>query len=59
MRLVAPGEPEALARPIAALLDDERERRRLGAAAHKAVAEQLSWEACGRATVAAYEAALS
>jgi teichuronic acid biosynthesis glycosyltransferase TuaC len=59
MRLVAPGEPEALARLIAELLDDERERRRLGADARAAVAERLSWEACGRATVAAYEAALA
>ena len=59
MRLVPPGDPEALARKIAALLDDERARHRLGTLAREAVAERLSWEACGRATVAAYEAALA
>jgi teichuronic acid biosynthesis glycosyltransferase TuaC len=59
MRLVAPGDPEGLARTLAALLDDEPERLRLGAAARTAVSEHLTWEACGRATVAAYEAALA
>jgi glycosyltransferase involved in cell wall biosynthesis len=58
MQLVAPADPEALARAIDALLADERERRRLGTAARAAVAEHLTWEACGRATVEAYEAAL-
>ena len=59
MRLVAPGDPEELARVIAGLLGDERERRRLGDAARAAVAGHLTWEACGRATVAAYEQALT
>jgi glycosyltransferase involved in cell wall biosynthesis len=59
MLLVAAGDPEGLARTIGALLEDERERRRLGADARATVARELTWEACGRATVAAYEAALS
>ncbi len=59
MCLVAPGEPEGLARTIAALLDDERQRRRLGAAARRAVTEHFTWAACGRATVQAYADALS
>jgi glycosyltransferase involved in cell wall biosynthesis len=58
MLLVAAGDPEGLARTISALLSDERERRRLGADARAAVERHLTWEACGRATVAAYEAAL-
>jgi len=58
MRLVAPGDPEGLARAVAALLDDEPQRRRLGASARAAVAEHFTWAACGRATVAAYEDAL-
>jgi glycosyltransferase involved in cell wall biosynthesis len=58
MLLAAAGDPEGLARTIGALLADERERRRLGADARAAVARHLTWEACGRATVAAYEEAL-
>jgi glycosyltransferase involved in cell wall biosynthesis len=58
MLLVAAGDPEGLAQTIGALLADERERRRLGTGARAAVARELTWEACGRATVAAYEAAL-
>ncbi len=57
--LVAPADPEDLARAIGALLGDERQRRRLGAAARAAVLEHFTWEACGRATVRAYEDALS
>jgi teichuronic acid biosynthesis glycosyltransferase TuaC len=58
MRLVPPGDPEALAAELRALLDEPRWRRELGAAARATVQESFTWEACGRATVAAYEEAL-
>ena len=58
MILVPPREPEALAGAIRDLLADESDRRRLGDAARRTAAENLSWEACGRDTVAAYEDAL-
>lgn len=58
MVLVAPADPEALARAIDALLADEPERRRLGLAGRAAVAKHLSWSAHGRAAVTAYEEAL-
>jgi len=53
---VPPGDPAALARAIRSALDS---RERLGAAARRTVLEHFTWEACGRATVAAYEAALA
>jgi glycosyltransferase involved in cell wall biosynthesis len=58
MRLVPPGDPEALAREIAALLDEPAWRRELGAAARANVEAHFTWERCGRATVAAYADAL-
>jgi glycosyltransferase involved in cell wall biosynthesis len=58
LRLVAPAEPEALAGELRALLDEPEWRRELGAAARANVAAHFTWEACGRATVAAYEDAL-
>ena len=58
LRLVAPGDPEALAGELRALLDEPDWRRELGAAARATVAAAFTWESCGRATVAAYEAAL-
>jgi glycosyltransferase involved in cell wall biosynthesis len=58
MILVPPREPESLALAIRELLADDGERRRLGEAAQRTAAEHLSWEACGRDTVAAYEDAL-
>ena len=59
MVLVPPREPQALAAAIRDLLTaDEEERRRLGDAARRTAAEHLSWEACGRDTVAVYEDAL-
>jgi teichuronic acid biosynthesis glycosyltransferase TuaC len=57
MRLVPPGDPEALAEEIDALLDADWGAR-IGAAAQATVATHFSWEACGAATVAAYEEAL-
>jgi glycosyltransferase involved in cell wall biosynthesis len=58
LRLVAPGEPEALAAELRALLDEPEWRRELGAAARANVEAHFTWEGCGRATVAAYEDAL-
>ena len=58
LRLVAPGDPEALAAELRALLDEPGWRRELGEAARATVEAAFTWEQCGRATVAAYEAAL-
>jgi teichuronic acid biosynthesis glycosyltransferase TuaC len=59
IRFVNPADPEDLARELAALLDDERDRLELGVAARTTVEREFTWEACGRATMAAYEAALT
>ena len=58
IRLVPPGDPEALAEEIRALLDEPGWRRELGEAARLCVEAAFTWEQCGRATVAAYEEAL-
>jgi teichuronic acid biosynthesis glycosyltransferase TuaC len=58
IRLVPPGDPEALATEIGTILAEPRWRRELGDAARATVEAHFTWEACGRATVAAYEAAL-
>ena len=58
IRLVPPGDPDALARTLAGILDDERTRRDLAHAARRTVAEHFTWDGCGRDTVAAYEEAL-
>lgn len=58
MRLVPPGDPEALAAEIDHLLDGDWGTR-IGAAAQAMVAEHFTWDACGAATVAAYEEALA
>jgi teichuronic acid biosynthesis glycosyltransferase TuaC len=58
IRLVAPGDPEGLAAELRALLDDATWRRELGDEARATVERTFTWEACGRATVAAYEEAL-
>jgi teichuronic acid biosynthesis glycosyltransferase TuaC len=58
MRLVAPGDVEALATELGALVGEPRFRHELGTRARATVAERFSWEACGRATVAAYDDAL-
>jgi teichuronic acid biosynthesis glycosyltransferase TuaC len=54
MRLVPPADPEALAREIDHLLDADWGTR-IGAAAQATVAAHFTWDACGAATVAAYE----
>ena len=50
--------PEALAAELRTLLDDAAWRRELGDGARATVERAFTWEACGRATVAAYEEAL-
>jgi teichuronic acid biosynthesis glycosyltransferase TuaC len=58
IRLVAPGEPEELARELDALLSRDEWRNELGAAARETVAHAFTWEVCGRATVEAYAQAM-
>jgi glycosyltransferase involved in cell wall biosynthesis len=55
MALVAPGDIEGLAHAIRTVLAD---RAALGAAARANVEQNFTWDACGRATVTAYEDAL-
>jgi glycosyltransferase involved in cell wall biosynthesis len=55
---VPPRDPAALAAALRPLLKDPARRAALGEAARETAARAFSWEACGRATVAAYEAAL-
>jgi glycosyltransferase involved in cell wall biosynthesis len=57
--LVPPGDPEALASELRALLADEDRRLRLAERARRTVSEQFTWDKCGRDTVAAYEDALA
>lgn len=59
MVLVPPRSPVALAEQIDALLSDPGALVALGGHARKTVQSAFTWEHCGRATVAAYEAALS
>jgi glycosyltransferase involved in cell wall biosynthesis len=58
MRLVPPGDPEALALELRTLLEDPGYRRELGAAARANVEANFTWERCGAQTVQAYEDAL-
>ncbi len=58
IRLVPPGDVELLAATIDALVDDPEFLADLGRRARATVATSFTWEACGRATVAAYEEAL-
>jgi teichuronic acid biosynthesis glycosyltransferase TuaC len=58
LALVPPGDPEALAAQIDDLMEDDRRRAALGALARATVEHAFTWEACGRATVAAYAEAL-
>ena len=59
MSLVAPGDAPALAAAIDGLLSDGAALRAAGEQARATVERAFSWAACGAATVAAYEAALS
>ena len=56
--LVAPGEVEALAAEIDALLSHPERRVDLGRRAAATVRSSFTWEGCGRATVEAYESVL-
>ena len=56
--LVPPRDPATLAGELRELLGDEGLRRELGAEARETVLSHFTWEACGRATVAAYAEAL-
>jgi glycosyltransferase involved in cell wall biosynthesis len=56
--LVPPRDPAALRSAIEGLLGDAGERARLGEAARSAAAGRFSHEACARALVETYEAAL-
>ena len=58
MVLVPPADVEELAAAIVGCLSDAERLRRLSAAARTTAAAHFSWEACGRATVAAYRDAL-
>ncbi len=53
-----PGDVELLAATIDALVDDPEFLRDLGRRARATAEASFTWEACGRATVAAYEEAL-
>jgi glycosyltransferase involved in cell wall biosynthesis len=56
--LAPPRDPVGLAAAIEPLLSDPRRRAALGAQGRATVQRALTWEACGRATVAAYDEAL-
>jgi teichuronic acid biosynthesis glycosyltransferase TuaC len=58
LRLVPPGDVEALAGELHAILSEPAYLADLGERAQHTVAEHFTWEACGRGTVAAYEDAL-
>jgi teichuronic acid biosynthesis glycosyltransferase TuaC len=54
MLLVPPRDPAVLAEAIVELVSDQAELERVSAGARRTAAGHFSWEACGRATVAAY-----
>ena len=58
IRLVPPGDIEALAGELHAMLAEPAYLADLGERAHRTVAEHFTWKACGAATLAAYEEAL-
>jgi teichuronic acid biosynthesis glycosyltransferase TuaC len=58
IRLVPPGDVEALAAQLQAMLAEPPYLADLGEQAQRTVAEHFTWQACGAATVAAYEEAL-
>jgi len=56
-RLVRPGDPEALADAVAALLGDEPRREQLGRSARAIAVERYSWDTIARRLVEIYEPA--
>jgi glycosyltransferase involved in cell wall biosynthesis len=58
-RLVAPGDEAELARALGELLEDERARRELGAAAERAAAGPYSWDAVAAQTLDLYDQLLN
>jgi glycosyltransferase involved in cell wall biosynthesis len=58
IRLVPPGDVEALAAELHAILSEPDYLAELGERAQRTVAQHFTWETCGGATVAAYEDAL-
>jgi glycosyltransferase involved in cell wall biosynthesis len=59
MTLVPPRDPAALATALRDLLADPDGLRRLAAASRRTADARLSWERCGAATLAMYQAALT
>ncbi|WP_205696663.1 glycosyltransferase [Conexibacter sp. SYSU D00693] len=57
--LAPPGDPERLAGELDRLLSDRGLRARLGASARATVERSFTWDACGAATVRAYEDVLA
>jgi glycosyltransferase involved in cell wall biosynthesis len=53
-QLVAPGDPDALARALSDLLEDEPARERMAAAAAAAAAGPYSWDEAARRTLGVY-----
>jgi glycosyltransferase involved in cell wall biosynthesis len=52
--LVPPGEPQALAEAVTALLEDEPRRERLGSSARALAQERYSWDDIARRLAAIY-----
>jgi phosphatidylinositol alpha-mannosyltransferase len=52
---VPPGEPDALAEALAALVADEPRRRDLGAAARELAVDRYSWDDIARRLLSVYE----
>jgi len=57
-RLVPPGDADAIADAVCALLADSAERERLGTAARERVCTAFDWEDAARETVAVYREAI-
>ena len=58
-RLVPPGDPDVLAGALGALLDDDGERARMGAAAWRRVQERFTWSAVAELTAQRYSSTIA